>query len=412
MKKVLVLSFWLGLFCICGLIFNSVSSLALANERKMLIEVEIDDPSDLQKLQKMDIDIATERLIPPIQAIVTERQLQELREYGWKLQVVIEDLEQYFEENIDVDGNLGAYHTYEEMVEEMRLIAERYPEITRLIDIGDSWEKTQGMADRDIWAIKISNNPDLEEDDEPDVLIVGCHHARELISVEIPLAIVRALTDKYPADARIKYLVDNREVWIIPMLNPDGHVYVEEVNSTWRKNRNTNGNSNSLYQGVDLNRNYGFKWGYDNTGSSPQTKSETYRGTAPFSEPETQAIKDLMEEHDFALGLSYHSYGNSFLFPWGYIDEDTEDNAVFERLGRIYCKKNEYIYGNAKDGIIYNTNGDMDDWTYGEQETKNKILSMTVEVGDSFQPPSSEIPKLMGENLEPALRLIFAAGRL
>jgi len=412
MKKVLVLSFWLGLFCICGLIFNSVSSLALANERKMLIEVEIDDPSDLQKLQKMDIDIATERLIPPIQAIVTERQLQELREYGWKLQVVIEDLEQYFEENIDVDGNLGAYHTYEEMVEEMRLIAERYPEITRLIDIGDSWEKTQGMADRDIWAIKISNNPDLEEDDEPDVLIVGCHHARELISVEIPLAIVRALTDKYPADARIKYLVDNREVWIIPMLNPDGHVYVEEVNSTWRKNRNTNDNSNSLYQGVDLNRNYGFKWGYDNTGSSPQTKSETYRGTAPFSEPETQAIKDLMEEHDFALGLSYHSYGNSFLFPWGYIDEDTEDNTVFERLGRIYCKKNEYIYGNAKDGIIYNTNGDMDDWTYGEQETKNKILGMTVEVGDSFQPPSSEIPKLVGENLEPALRLIFAAGRL
>src|SRR3989338_1806408 len=412
MKKVLVLSFWLGLFCICGLIFNSVSSLALANERKMLIEVEIDDPSDLQKLQKMDIDIATERLIPPIQAIVTERQLQELREYGWKLQVVIEDLEQYFEENIDVDGNLGAYHTYEEMVEEMSLIAERYPEITRLIDIGDSWEKAQGIADRDIWAMKISDNPDSEEDDESDVLIVGCHHARELISVEIPLAIVRALTDKYPADARIKYLVDNREVWIIPMLNPDGHVYVEEVNSTWRKNRNTNGNSNSLYQGVDLNRNYGFKWGYDNTGSSPQTKSETYRGTAPFSEPETQAIKDLMEEHDFALGLSYHSYGNSFLFPWGYIDEDTEDNTVFERLGRIYCKKNEYIYGNAKDGIIYNTNGDMDDWTYGEQETKNKILGMTVEVGDSFQPPSSEIPKLVGENLEPALRLIFAAGRL
>jgi carboxypeptidase T len=119
-----------------------------------------------------------------------------------------------------------------------------------------------------------------------------------------------------------------------------------------------------------------------------------------------------MEEHDFALGLSYHSYGNLFLFPWGYIDEDTEDNAVFERLGRIYCRQNGYIYGNAKDGIIYNTNGDMDDWAYGEQETKNKILSMTVEVGDSFQPPSSEIPKLIGENLEPVLRLIFAAGRL
>jgi len=400
------------LFCLFAFAIVLKPSVTIANERKMLVDVEIKSPADISRLRQMSIDITSGRVMPSIQVVVTDEQLNELKENGWKFHIVIEDLVRHFKENIDVDGNLGEYHTYAEMVEEMYRVAAMYPDIVRLVDIGDGWEKTQGIADRDILAMKISDNPEKEELDEPSVLIVGCHHARELISVEIPLAIIKTLTENYSVDTRIKSLVDNRDIWIVPMLNPDGHVYVEEVNSTWRKNRNTNDNSNSLYQGVDLNRNYGFKWGYDNTGSSPQTKSETYRGTAPFSEPETQAIKDLMEEHDFALGLSYHSYGNSFLFPWGYIDEDTEDNTVFERLGRIYCKKNEYIYGNAKDGIIYNTNGDMDDWAYGEQETKNKILSMTVEVGDSFQPPSSEIPKLMGENLEPALRLIFAAGRL
>ena len=400
------------LFCLFAFAIVLKPSVTMANERKMLVDVEIKSPADISRLRQMSIDITSGRVMPSIQVVVTDEQLNELKENGWKFHIVIEDLVRHFKENIDVDGNLGEYHTYAEMVEEMYRVAAMYPDIVRLVDIGDGWEKTQGIADRDILAMKISDNPEKEELDEPSVLIVGCHHARELISVEIPLAIIKTLTENYSVDTRIKSLVDNRDIWIVPMLNPDGHVYVEEVNSTWRKNRNTNDNSNSLYQGVDLNRNYGFKWGYDNTGSSPQAKSETYRGTAPFSEPETQAIKDLMEEHDFALGLSYHSYGNSFLFPWGYIDEDTEDNTVFERLGRIYCKKNEYIYGNAKDGIIYNTNGDMDDWTYGEQETKNKILSMTVEVGDSFQPPSSEIPKLVGENLEPALRLIFAAGRL
>ena len=400
------------LFCLFAFAIVLKPSVTIANERKMLVDVEIKSPADISRLRQMSIDITSGRVMPSIQVVVTDEQLNELKENGWKFHIVIEDLVRHFKENIDVDGNLGEYHTYAEMVEEMYRVAAMYPDIVRLVDIGDGWEKTQGIADRDILAMKISDNPEKEELDEPSVLIVGCHHARELISVEIPLAIIKTLTENYSVDTRIKSLVDNRDIWIVPMLNPDGHVYVEEVNSTWRKNRNTNDNSNSLYQGVDLNRNYGFKWGYDNTGSSPQTKSETYRGTAPFSEPETQAIKDLMEEHDFALGLSYHSYGNSFLFPWGYIDEDTEDNTVFERLGRIYCKKNEYIYGNAKDGIIYNTNGDMDDWAYGEQETKNKILSMTVEVGDSFQPPSSEISGLIEENLKPEIWMIFAAGRL
>ncbi len=401
---------WLGLCCI--LTTALTHSFAVAAERKMLVKIEIKTAADIIKLKQMGIDIVTEGANPPIHAIVTDKQREEIKEYGWTLHIVIEDLDWYFKEKIDVDGDLGNYHTYAEMVDEMQRVAATYPDITRLVDIGDSWEKTQGIANRDIWAIKISDNPDSEEDTEPEVLIVGCHHARELITVEIPLAIIKTLTERYATDLRIKYLVDNREIWVVPMLNPDGHVYVEDVNSWWRKNRNTNDYSDPYYQGVDLNRNYSFQWGYDNIGSSPQVWSETYRGETPFSEPETQAIRDLMVSHNFVIGLSYHSYGNLFLFPWGYINEDTEDHEIFEKLGQVYCKQNGYVYGNAKDGIIYNTNGDMDDWMYGEQLTKNSIFGSTVEVGREFQPPSSEVPQLVEENLKPALRMIFLAGRL
>jgi hypothetical protein len=195
------------------------------------------------------------------------------------------------------------------------------------------------------------------------------------------------------------------------MVNPDGHVYVQNVNSMWRKNRNTNGSPDPVYQGVDLNRNYSYQWGYDNSGSSPYRWDETYRGLGPFSEPEVQAIRDLTEAKEFAISISYHAYGDLFLFPWGYIDADTDSHAIYEQLGELYTRANGYLAGNAKDGAIYNTNGDTDDWMHGEQASKNKVLGITVEVGSSFQPPDSSIPGLVMENLRPALWMIYAADR-
>ncbi|HJW87011.1 MAG TPA: M14 family metallopeptidase [Candidatus Brocadiaceae bacterium] len=401
---------WVGLCFI--LTAASTHSVAAAAEKKMLVEIEIKTPADILKLKDIGVDIVTERTCSPIHAIVTDKQREEIKGSGWAFHVVIEDLNRYFKEKIDVDGNLGSYHTYTEMVDELQRVATAYPNITRLVDIGDSWEKTQGIADHDIWALKISDNPEMEERREPDVLIVGCHHARELITVEIPLAIIRTLTENYAVDSRTKFLVNHREIWIVPMLNPDGHVYVEETDSWWRKNRNTNGYGNASHQGVDLNRNYSFQWGYDNIGSSPHPQSETYRGTTPFSEPESQALKNLVEKHHFIISLSYHSYGNLFLFPWGYITADTEDHATFKKLGKMYTRQNAYTYGNSKDGIIYKTNGEMNDWMYGEQKSKDKAFGVTIEVGNTFQPPESEVPELIQENVTPALRMILAAGRL
>ncbi len=379
----------------------------------MLAEVEIESLSDILTLKQIGADILSERaMISPLPVIITEAQLRTLKEYGWEVTILNEDLVRHFDEKVNKDGKLGAYHTYDEMLQAMQKIADLHPDIARLVDIGDSWEKTQGIADRDIWAMKISDNPFVEEADEPDVLIMGCHHARELISVEIPLAIIRFLTKRYSQDYHVDLLVDTREIWIVPMVNPDGHVYVEEVDPMWRKNRNTNGSGDPYYQGVDLNRNYGFQWGYDDFGSSPYASASDYRGTAPFSEPETRAIRDLAESRDFVLSLSYHSFGDLFLFPWCFAGEDTDDDGAYRKLGRNYTRKNGYIYGNVRDGLIYSTNGDTDDWMYGEQLTKNKIFGATVEVGYMFQPPESEIPGLILENLKPALLMIRLADRL
>ena len=409
MKKSVLRALVLTLVC-CQWVIPA--PLRAAAERRMLVEVELRQAGDVNALQQLGLDI-TGRVGPDrLQLIASADELAALRQAGWSVKVLETDLVSRFARTINTDGALDGYHTYAEMLAEMQQIAAAYPNLVKLVDIGDSWEKTQGLADRDIWALKISDQPEVDDPNKPDVLIMGCHHARELITVEIPLAIAAFLTQNHASDRAARALVNGREIWIVPMVNPDGHVYVETTDPMWRKNRNNNGFTVPLLQGVDINRNYGYMWGYDREGSSVLPMSEDYRGSGPFSEPETQAIRDLVEAHNFTFSLSYHSYGNYFLFPWDYHAEDTPDDAVFNLLGRIYSFWNGYVYGNVADGLMYVTNGDSDDWMYGEQTTKDKVFGVTVEVGDEFQPPSDQIPALVNENLTPALMMIAMAGWL
>lgn len=383
-----------------------------AGNRHLLLEIQVQNQADVRALQQLNLDIAAQLSSNRVQVIASAEELRALQQAGWSVRVLQQNLITRFARDVNADGDLGSYHTYAEMVSELQQIAAAYPNITRLVDIGDSWEKTQGLADRDIWALKISDQPNADDVSEPDVLIMGCHHARELITVEIPLALAALLTQNYANGGILQALVNAREIWIVPMVNPDGHVYVETTDPMWRKNRNTNGYEAPILQGVDLNRNYGYMWGYDDVGSSPFPASESYRGSAAFSEPETRAIRDLVEAHNFTFSLSYHSYGDLFLFPWGYQPLDTPDDPVFNFLGRVYSLFNGYTYGNILDGLMYTTNGDTDDWMYGEQSSKDKVFGVTVEVGDEFQPPSSEVPTLVNENLAPALMMIYLAGYL
>lgn len=413
-RKILILSL-LGMFLYTDAAFSEqdVARLALSSamrseHRSIVVEVDAKDPSDAGKLEQMGWDVVSENAVSPIQMLVSGGQLELLKQNGWSPRVVMEDLDRHFNEKVNADGNLGEYHTYAEMLAAMREAADLYPDIVKLLDIGDSWEKAHNKGGHDIWAVKISARPDTEDPAKPDVLIMGCHHARELITTEIPLALIDSLTSRYATDPTIKDIIDNNEVWIVPMVNPDGHVFVEQGNTNWRKNLNRNGSKLRKRHGVDLNRNYGYKWGHDDYGSSPHRGSEIYRGKTAFSEPETRAIKELTKGRQFLLSLSFHSFGRQFLYPWEYVAADPADVSVFQSLASIYCAQNGYASGNVKSGTIYRVNGGSDDWLYGTR----KIFAATVEVGSQFIPPSDKVQKLVAENLDPSLRLISMAKHL
>lgn len=308
----------------------------------------------------------------------------------------------------DLGGDLAGYHTFDEMMADLLAMAAALPALARLDTIGFSHEA------RPIVALKISDSVAIDED-EPEVLIIGCHHARELMSVEIPLMLAQHLLDRYGTSPQITALVDGLEIWIVPMLNPDGHVYVQNNNSGdwwtwWRKNRRNNGDGTF---GVDLNRNYGYQWGYDDAGSSPSTSSAVYRGPAPFSEPETQAVRDFCVERDFSVALSYHTYSELLIHPWGYDAVYTGDHELFTVLGDSLARGNGYAVGCTATDILYPTNGDSDDWMYGETSTKGPIISYTVEMNTyeqgGFGPPDDLIQPTFDLLLEMNLTLLRRA---
>ena len=261
--------------------------------------------------------------------------------------------------------------------------------------------------------VKVSDNPDVDED-EPEVLYTALHHAREPQSMTSVLYYLYYILENYGTDPEVTYLVDSREMYFVPVLNPDGYVYNETTNPDgggfWRKNRRDNG-GNSF--GVDLNRNYDYEWGRDDVGSSPDPSSETYRGAGPFSEPETQAIRDFVESREIRAAFNYHSYSNLLLHSWGYAPGTyTPDQDIFTAISADMTRINNYVYGQAAD-VLYSTNGSSDDWYYGEQTTKGKAFAWTPEVGrgsDGFWPEQDRIFPLAEENRVANLSLAWFAG--
>ncbi|MDZ7742429.1 MAG: M14 family zinc carboxypeptidase [Bacteroidota bacterium] len=295
-------------------------------------------------------------------------------------------------------GTMGGMYTLSQVQAELDSMHSLYPDLITAVQQIGNHESIEG---RPIQWVKISDNPDQNEE-EPEVLYTALHHAREGIGVQQMIYYMYYLLENYDTDEEIKSMVDNTELYFIPVINPDGYFYNEDNypggSGMWRKNRRDNGDG---YWGVDLNRNYAYEWGHDNSGSSPYTSDETYRGAAPFSEPEIQAVSDFCNEHEFVIALNYHSYSNLLLSPWGYTEDPCPDNEVFLAYAGIMTRDNGYTYGPGST-TIYPTNGGSDDWMYGEQDEKPLILSYTPEVGssnDGFWPPYNRIVPLCQENM-------------
>ena len=329
----------------------------------------------------------------------------ELEARGFAPEVLIEDLEAFYVARLSGTRDYGVWHTYAEMIAEMNAIHADYPSLTTApASLGTSHEG------RDLWAMKVSDNPELQED-EPEVLFDGVHHAREIMALEIPLFFCRYLCENYGVDPVLTFIVDNRQIWFVPMVNPDGFVYNETTNPNgggmWRKNRRINQGSSCI--GVDPNRNYPFEW--VGPGSSTDPCNDTYRGPSAGSEPEIAAHMNFINQHEFVTWNSYHSVVGCVLIPWAYVNQPTPDDPTFRRLAAEMTRYNGYDYGTCYEMINYTVNGGSMDWGYDDSGQHPKIYSVSTEVGGSdFWPQQSEREGLIEENIHADITLCLAAG--
>ena len=329
-----------------------------------------------------------------------EEELKQIKKMGWLMSYSnLADEAQF--SGKDFPTKDSAFHNYAEMTAELTKLANENPTLVTMSSIGKS---TEG---RETWVLRLGADQ-AHATEKPAVIYMGGHHAREHLSMEMPLMLAQYMVNQYKAgNQRIVTLMNSRDIHIIPMVNPDGAEYDIQDGSykMWRKNRSRNANGTF---GTDLNRNYGYQWGTG--GSSTNPNNDTYMGTKPFSEPETINIKNYVEANaNITILLSFHTYSQLILYPWGHkYDgiENSKDIKVFETMAKKMAEWNKYTPQQASD--LYIASGDTTDWAYGE----HKIFAFTFELdpgqfgGGGFYPGAGVIQPVFNKNVEPALYLM------
>ena len=244
--------------------------------------------------------------------------------------------------------------------EEFQQMAAANPRIAKLVTIG------QTHQGQDIVALKVTKNANqLPDGKRPSVLYLGAQHAREWITPEMVRRLAHYYLDGYAGgDAQIRGIVDTTELWFLPVANPDGYDWTfEEDQRLWRKNLRDNNEDGVIDpdDGVDLNRNFAYKWGYDNEGSEPFPFSDTYRGPGPNSEPETQALDALMARVGFTFLVNYHSAAELLLYGVGWqVATPTPDDVIYEAMAGDDANPAVPGYDPDISAELYTTNGDTD----------------------------------------------------
>jgi carboxypeptidase T len=395
-------------------------------------------------------------------AEIGQKELAALRRSGYSFKVVVDDVQAYLKQENDryfaqraagdiqpdrmaMDGvcktanaiiqtpaafqvktTFGGYYSYAEMVTAMDVLVASYPGIAQKISLGFS------AQNREIFAVKISDGVTSDDATEPDVLYMGLQHAREAIGGSSMIFFMQYLCESYGADSRIKSLVDAREFYIIPCVNPDGWEYNRlngGAGSGWRKNRRL---ITGTTYGVDLNRNYGVDWGTCSTvtcGSasscgSSSPSSDTYYGPSAFSEPETKAVRDLCYAKNFVAAIDQHCYGPYYSLPYGKTARTLTaiEKKFFSYVPALMGQYNGMRAGNSCESVGYEVAGGVKDWwLIGDIGigNKGKIWGMTGEGGagggiggtySSFWAPASQIVNLCKGMTFQNLQLAYAAG--
>jgi hypothetical protein len=300
-------------------------------------------------------------------------------------------------ENFDL-GNFGNYHSYEEMIESIELMETLFPDQVKISDIGHSYEG------RIIYSVKISDNVNIDESEEEGVAYFDAlTHAREPNGLFSTLYFMWYLLEKQDTDPEMKYLIQNRELYFVPVVNPDGYVYNQTTNpdggGLWRKNRAVIDGSSCV--GVDLNRNFGVLWGVA-SGNNPC--DETYRGIKAFSELESQAVRNLIDSIKPNTAFSSHAFGRIMIHPQEGIKGPGND--IHREYGSEFSPNSYFGYGEAIDILGANATG----VTIEYLAEKHNCVAYSPEIGTSFWESASAIWE-NAEKMFPAFKFMaYGAG--
>lgn len=357
-----------------------------------LVLVRTTGPAQLQQLLALDLDLAACR--PPllaqrrVEAIVNDQELANLRAQGFEVRLLQRDLSAFHAAQAARNalprgedlpnpplgqGAMGGHWTLAQMEAILDALHTQNPSICAAkTSIGMSIEN------RPIWMVKISDNVGVDEH-EPEVLFDALHHAREPLSMEATVVFMEWLVTNYGIDPEATMIVDERELYFVPCLNPDGYEFNFQNNpgggGMWRKNRRDNGGGSF---GVDLNRNYPTAWNAPNGGSSASSTSDTYRGTGPLSEPETQAIEAFAQSRQFVTVFTTHTYQDVLLRPWGWQQGDPANVADYDMLGDYLTVENGVAHGSIA-SLLYIASGSSVD----HHHTARGTITFSAELGRS-----------------------------
>jgi carboxypeptidase T len=315
------------------------------------------------------LDIWSEHAGPglPLDLVVRESQLAQLAARGIAFEILDPDIDATAREEAarlrspaaQRPGDWFAeYKNLEQITTYMRTLALARPDLASVHVIGGSLEG------RPIVALEIGHG-------DTRMLVNGTQHAREWIATMVTACVADRLVRNYDRDPRVKAFVDSTTLWVVPVVNPDGYHYAWGSDRYWRKNRRDK-------HGVDLNRNFGIAWG--GSGASKNRRSETYRGEYAFSEPETQAIRDLAKREGITAHVDFHAFGQLLLYPWTYTRTAAPDRARYraigDRIASAMFAEHEKRYALQSGADLYAAAGTATDWFYGEAQA----TSFTIEL--------------------------------
>lgn len=412
MRKSMVVS----LFLAAGAAPLSLAQGALGLERydgQMVVRVEPADETQAAFVRGLGADLWSHREGPASEYRVNAEQLDALRRRGVKVDVLVDNVQRLIDAErsiIEAPRGLGgyfeAYHRYEDMKQFADDLSAANPAMVTRLTAG------QSLEGREMFALKITAPGGASG--KPAIVFSAMQHAREWISGTTALYLADRLVAGYGADPEITAALDAVDVYIVPVMNPDGYIWTWDVERLWRKNRRANVDGS---RGVDTNRNFSIGWGL-NGGSSASPNNDTFRGVSPFSEPESTALANFIQSIPRVRAhVDLHSYSELVLSPWGWTEAPCDDAAAYDSLNASLRDAIAGVHGRVytvgpAGSTLYIASGTAPDWSYGELGVFGWTIELrpsSASAGGFVLPPSEIIPT--GEEIMPALLLLadFAA---